>query len=329
MTQVFPLMEKNRTFLVTGGAGFLGFHLSQRLLEMGHYVIGMDNLATGSLANIAQLQTHVRYRFLQQDIVLPFDVSSLDGIFHLACPASPIHYQADPIGTTKTSVIGTLHVLELAAKLNIPILFTSTSEVYGDPDQSPQVETYHGNVNPIGPRSCYDEGKRCAESLCFDFQRQLGVSVKVARLFNSYGPNMAVNDGRVVSSFINQALNDQPITVFGEGKQTRSFCFVSDTIDGLLKLAQSECSAPINLGNPSEITVLALAHKVIALTNSHSEIIYRDLPIDDPKRRCPDISLALDKLGWSPQVTLDKGLELTCRFYSTLLSSKKEKVPHL
>lgn len=322
MTRAFPLIGEGATFLVTGGAGFIGRHLCQRLLEMGHSVVCLDNLSTGSLFNISEFSSHPKFRLLQHDIVLPFDLETIDGIFHLACPASPIQYQASPIETTKTSVLGTLNLLELALKHQVPLLFTSTSEVYGDPAVSPQPESYFGNVNCTGPRACYDEGKRCAESLCYDFARVHGVSVKVARLFNCYGPYMAQDDGRAMSNFVYQALTGAPITIYGDGQQTRSFCYVSDTVDGLISLASSSYMGPVNIGNPNEITMQTLVQNIIEQTNSQSPIQHAVLPIDDPKRRCPDITLALTELAWLPKVSLEQGIRKVIDYYSSLIHAR-------
>ena len=298
--------------LVTGGAGFLGSHLCQRLINAGHEVIALDNFYTGSKTNILELITNPRFDMIRHDVTTPISLE-VDFIFNLACPASPLHYQKFPVQTTRTSVLGALNMLNLAEKLSIPILQTSTSEVYGDPKISPQTEDYWGNVNPIGIRSCYDEGKRVAETLFMDYYRQYGTNIKIARIFNTYGPKMNLEDGRVVSNFIVQALQDKPITIYGDGSQTRSFCFVEDLIDGLVKLAfsDSEFTGPVNLGNPIEFTMLSLAEKIIKLTGSNSVLEFQELPADDPLQRKPDISLAEAKLGWSPLIDLEKGLEIT------------------
>ena len=295
--------------LVTGGAGFLGSHLCDRLLADGHDVLAVDNLYTGSKENIAHLLSNPKFEFLRHDITFPLFVE-VDAIYNLACPASPVHYQKHPVQTIKTSVIGAINMLGLAKRLGIKILQASTSEVYGDPEISPQIEDYWGNVNPIGLRSCYDEGKRAAESLFFDYNRQFGVQIRVARIFNTYGPRMDLHDGRVVSNFALQALTNQDITLYGTGEQTRSFCYVSDLIDGLVRLMESKGSVvgPINLGNQNEFTMKELAEKVIALTSSTSKMTFHELPSDDPKQRKPDIALAQNILNWKAQVELEEGL---------------------
>ena len=297
--------------LVTGGAGFLGSHLCDRLLSDGHDVLAADNLYTGSKDNIAHLFSNPKFEFIRHDITFPLFVE-VDAIYNLACPASPIHYQKYPVQTIKTSVIGAINMLGLAKRLGIRILQASTSEVYGDPEISPQTESYWGNVNPIGVRSCYDEGKRAAESLFFDYNRQFGVQIRVARIFNTYGPRMNLHDGRVVSNFVFQALTNQDLTLYGNGEQTRSFCYVSDLIDGLVRLMESEGSVvgPINLGNPNEFTMKELAKKVIEITSSKSKMTYHELPSDDPKQRRPDTTFAESKLNWKAQVELKDGLEL-------------------
>ena len=301
-----------RRALVTGGAGFLGSHLIDRLLADGKDVLCVDNLFTGDRGNIAHHRECGHFEFLRHDVCLPLYVE-VDEIWNLACPASPVHYQRDPIQTTKTSVLGALNMLGLAKRLGCPIFQASTSEVYGDPQIHPQVETYWGHVNPVGPRACYDEGKRCAETLFFDYHRQHGVEIKVARIFNTYGPRMQPADGRVVSTFIRQALRDEDITVFGDGLQTRSFCFVDDLIEGFVRLMDTPAgfTGPVNLGNPGEFTMLELAEKVIRLTGSRSRIVHRPLPADDPVRRRPDITVARAELGWQPRIALDEGLERT------------------
>ena len=303
------IYDSRKRILVTGGAGFLGSHLIDRLLADGHEVLCADNLFTGTKRNIDHLHGHSRFEFLRHDITFPLFVE-VDEIYNLACPASPIHYQHDPVQTTKTSVHGAINMLGLARRLKCRIFQASTSEVYGDPSVHPQSESYWGNVNPIGPRSCYDEGKRCAETLFFDYHRQHGLEVKVARIFNTYGPRMHPRDGRVVSNFIVQAIKGEPITLYGDGSQTRSFCYVDDLIDGFVRLMDSpaEFTGPVNLGNPGEFTIRALAEKVLAVTGSRSELEFRPLPVDDPKQRQPDITLAKSRLGWSPTVTLDQGL---------------------
>jgi UDP-glucuronate decarboxylase len=302
--------------MVTGGAGFLGSHLCDRLLDEGHEVLCVDNLFTGTKQNIAHLRDHPCFEFLRHDVTLPLFVE-VDEIYNLACPASPIHYQYDPVQTTKTSVHGAINMLGLAKRLGCKILQASTSEVYGDPAVHPQTEEYWGNVNPIGPRSCYDEGKRCAETLFFDYNRQHGVPIKVARIFNTYGPRMHPADGRVVSNFIMQGLQGDPITIYGDGEQTRSFCFVDDLIDGLVKLMDSsgDITGPINLGNPTEFTMAELAHKVISATGSKSSLVHVDLPPDDPRQRKPDITKARTLLGWEPHVPLEEGLQSTIAYF--------------
>lgn len=307
--------------LITGGAGFLGSHLSDRLIADGHEVICVDNFYTGRKANIAHLLNNARFELIRHDVSFPLYVE-VDRIFNLACPASPIHYQRDPVQTTKTSVMGAINMLGLAKRLGIPIMQASTSEVYGDPEVHPQDESYWGRVNPIGIRSCYDEGKRVAETLFFDYRRQHGMPVKVARIFNTYGPRMDPADGRVVSNFIVQALRGDDLTVFGTGQQTRSFCFVDDLIEGFVRLMGTgpEFTGPVNLGNPVEFTMLELAEQVIAITGSSSKIQYLPLPQDDPRQRKPDISLAQDKLGWNPSVPLNDGLSRTVDYFRSLLA---------
>jgi UDP-glucuronate decarboxylase len=308
--------------LVTGGAGFLGSHLCERLVGAGHYVLCIDNFFTGTKENVAHLLPNPRFELVRHDITFPLYVE-VDEIYNLACPASPIHYQYDPVQTTKTSVHGAINMLGLAKRVKAKILQASTSEVYGDPKVHPQTEQYWGHVNPIGFRSCYDEGKRCAETLFFDYRRQHNVRVKVARIFNTYGPRMHPNDGRVVSNFIVQGLKGEPITIYGDGRQTRSFCFVDDLIDGLLKLMQTpdDFTGPVNLGNPNEFTIRQLADKVIELTGSKSKLDFRPLPSDDPMQRQPDISLAKKTLGWQPQVRLEEGIHKTIQYFQTLLAS--------
>ena len=308
--------------LVTGGAGFLGSHLCDRLLEDGHYVLCVDNFFTGTKENVAHLLSNPRFEVARHDITFPLYVE-VDEIYNLACPASPIHYQYDPVQTTKTSVHGAINMLGLAKRVKAKILQASTSEVYGDPQVHPQTEQYWGHVNPIGSRSCYDEGKRCAETLFFDYRRQHNVRVKVARIFNTYGPRMHPNDGRVVSNFIVQGLKGEAITIYGEGTQTRSFCFVDDLIDGLVKLMQTpdDFTGPVNLGNPNEFTILQLADKVIELTGSRSTLEFRPLPSDDPMQRQPDISLAKTALGWQPKILLEEGIGKTIDYFRTLLAS--------
>ena len=302
--------------LVTGGAGFLGSHLIDRLLARGDEVLCVDNLFTGDKRNIDHLASEPRFEFMRHDVCFPLYVE-VDEIWNLACPASPIHYQHDPVQTTKTSVHGAINMLGLAKRLNCRIFQASTSEVYGDPSVHPQPESYWGNVNPIGIRSCYDEGKRCAETLFFDYHRQHGIDIKVARIFNTYGPRMHPSDGRVVSNFILQALNDEPITIYGEGNQTRSFCYVDDLIDGWLALMETEkgFTGPVNIGNPHEFTIRQLAEQVIEQTGSKSELKFQPLPQDDPMQRKPDISLARERLGWEPKIELKEGLEKTIAYF--------------
>jgi len=297
--------------LVTGGAGFLGSHLCDSLLELGHEVVSIDNFYTGSMRNLSHLKQNVNFESIRHDVTIPIYLE-VDGIFNLACPASPIHYQNDPVQTLKTSVHGAINVLGLAKRTKARILQASTSEIYGDPEVRPQKEDYWGRVNPIGIRACYDEGKRAAETLFFDYHRQHGLDIRVARIFNTFGPRMKLNDGRVITNFISQALQDQPITIYGDGKQTRSFCYVDDLIDGLIKLFFTErIYEPVNLGNPTPITMLQLAKEIIELTNSKSELVFEDLPGDDPRDREPDISKAKVLLGWNPQVSRTVGLEKT------------------
>lgn len=314
----------SRQVLVTGGAGFLGSHLCEKLLEDGHDVICLDNFYTGKKSNIAAFLECSRFELLRHDITFPLYVE-VDEIYNLACPASPIHYQIDPVQTTKTSVHGAINVLGLARRIKAKILQASTSEVYGDPEVHPQREDYLGRVSIIGPRSCYDEGKRCAETLFFDYYRQHDLKIKVARIFNTYGPRMHPNDGRVVSTIVMQALSNEPITIFGDGKQTRSFCYVSDMVDGLVRLMYSrdECTGPMNLGNPVEFTINELARRVIEVTGSRSRIVFKPLPEDDPRQRCPDISYAKSELGWNPQVQLDEGLTYTIAYFDRLLETGK------
>jgi UDP-glucuronate decarboxylase len=309
-----------RRILVTGGAGFLGTHLCRRLLDNGHEVLCADNFSTGTRRNIDVLLGNTRFEVLRHNVTFPLFVE-VDEIYNLACPASPVHYQFDPVQTTKTSVSGAINMLGLAKRLKVRILQASTSEVYGDPAVHPQTEDYWGNVNPIGSRSCYDEGKRCAETLFFDYRRQHGLSIKVARIFNTYGPNMRPDDGRVVSNFICQALLGKEITIFGEGLQTRSFCYVTDLIDGLDRLMNSpeEIAGPVNIGNPNEFTIRELAEKILAITGSKSEIVARPLPEDDPRQRRPNIALAEKLLCWRPTVELDEGLRYTIAYFEMLL----------
>ncbi len=310
-----------KKILVTGGAGFLGSHLCDRLIEQGHEVICLDSFFTGRRENIEHLKDHPRFSVLAQDVIAPIEIDTLDEIYNLACPASPVHYQYDPVHTMKTSVLGALNVLELAKKTGAKIFQASTSEVYGDPAVHPQVESYWGNVNPIGPRSCYDEGKRAAETLFFDYHRTLGIPIKVVRIFNTYGPRMAADDGRVVSNFIIQALKGEDLTIYGDGSQTRSFCFADDLVEGFIKLMNSDASiiGPINMGNPGEFTMLELAEKVLKQTGSKSKLIHLSLPQDDPKQRRPDITLAQQLLGWELTVPLDQGLEKTIAYFKRTL----------
>ena len=307
--------------LITGGAGFLGSHLSKRLLKEGHEVICMDNFFTGRKRNILDLVENSNFEIMRHDVTDPFKVEC-DQIYNLACPASPVHYQYNAIKTIKTSVMGAINCLGLAKRVNARVFQASTSEVYGDPSVHPQPEAYWGNVNPIGIRSCYDEGKRCAETLFMDYRRQNGVDVRIARIFNTYGPNMCPDDGRVVSNFIVQALQDHDITVYGEGQQTRSFCYCDDMIEGFIRMMnQDETIGPINIGNPSEFTILELAEKVINLTGSQSKIIYEALPSDDPKQRQPDITQARQVLDWEPKYSLDEGLKPTIAYFDKLLAA--------
>jgi len=314
------LYDSRKRILITGGAGFLGSHLADRLLDQGHEVICLDNLFTGSKRNIEHLHGNPRFEFLRHDVTLPLYIE-VDEIYNLACPASPIHYQHDPVQTTKTSVHGAINMLGLAKRLKCRIFQASTSEVYGDPTEHPQTEGYWGNVNPIGVRSCYDEGKRCAETLFFDYHRQHDLAIKVARIFNPYGPRMHHADGRVVSNFIVQALRGEDITVYGEGQQTRSFCYVDDLVEGFIRLMNSDASVtgPINLGNPGEFTIRELAEKVIDMTGSKSKLQFLPMPADDPKQRRPDISQAKAVLDWQPSVQLQEGLERTIAFFEQRL----------
>ena len=314
-------MAVSKRILITGGSGFLGSHLCERLLGAGHDVLCVDNYFTGRKENIRHLLGNQHFEVLRHDVTFPLYVE-VDEIYNMACPASPIHYQHDPVQTTKTSVHGAINMLGLAKRIKAKILQASTSEVYGDPTMHPQREDYWGNVNPIGPRACYDEGKRCAETLCFDYHRQHGLRIKVARIFNTYGPHMAVNDGRVVSNFIVQALRGEDITVYGDGSQTRSFCYVDDLVDGLVRLMENtpdDFTGPVNLGNPREFTILELAQKVIALLGSGSKIIHKPLPQDDPMQRRPDISLAKNALGWEPRMRLEEGLLPTVDYFRRVL----------
>lgn len=308
-----------KRILVTGGSGFLGSHLCERLLEDGHDVLCVDNFYTGRKHNIAHLLKNPYFEILRHDVTFPLYVE-VDEIYNLACPASPIHYQFDPVQTTKTSVHGAINMLGLAKRVKAKIFQASTSEIYGDPERHPQPESYWGHVNPIGRRSCYDEGKRCAETLFFDYHRQHGLDIKVARIFNTYGPRMHADDGRVVSNFIVQALTHQPITIYGDGSQTRSFCYVSDMIEAFVRLMDmpKAFNGPVNLGNPTESTILELAETIVKLTNSRSELIFKPLPTDDPKRRRPDIQLARNTIGWTPAVSLEDGLMTTIRYFDEI-----------
>ena len=307
--------------LVTGGAGFIGSHLCKRLVEEGCDVLCVDNYFTGTKQNVVSLQDYDNFELMRHDVTFPLYVE-VDQIYNLACPASPMHYQFDPVQTTKTSVHGAINMLGLAKRTRAKILQASTSEVYGDPEEHPQTETYWGRVNPVGIRACYDEGKRCAETLFFDYQRQHGLAIKVARIFNTYGPHMHQEDGRVVSNFIVQALQGNPMTIYGSGDQTRSFCYVSDLVEGLIRLMASPDAlhGPINLGNPGEFQIIELARKVLAMTGSHSALVYESLPQDDPVQRQPDITLARTNLDWSPTVDLDEGLGETIRYFERVLS---------
>ena len=308
--------------LLTGAAGFLGSHLTTKLLDSGHEVTGIDDLSTGSLKNLVEQLTNPNFSFVEHDVRNPFH-TEVDAILNFACPASPKNYQLDPVRTIETNFLGIINMLHLAKECGAIIVQASTSEVYGDPTISPQPETYWGNVNPIGIRSCYDEGKRAAETLCFDYKRQYGVDARLIRIFNTYGPNMAVGDGRVVSNFIVQALRGLPITIYGDGSQTRSFCYVSDLVDGIYKMltADGPPDSPINLGNPGEFSMLELAEKVIRITGSASKIVFEPLPEDDPRQRKPDIRLAKQKLNWSPKIDVEKGIEMTADYFRQELSA--------
>ena len=322
-------MSKKR-ILVTGGAGFLGSHLCERLLAQGCDVLCLDNFFTGSKENIVPFLDHPFFELIRHDVCVPLKVE-VDEIYNLACPASPIHYQFDPVQTTKTSIHGAINMLSLAQTLNAKILQASTSEVYGDPEIHPQHEGYWGNVNPIGPRSCYDESKRCAETLFFDYRRQFGLPIKVARIFNTYGPRMHPQDGRVVSNFIVQALRGEPITIYGDGSQTRSFCYVDDLIDGLIRLMNSgpQFTGPVNLGNPVEFRILELAELVLKMTGSSSQLVFKPLPQDDPKQRKPNILLAQQELDWTPKTNLEEGLDRTIHYFKKLFSQIPEQANSL
>jgi len=318
-------IQRSGSVLVAGGAGFLGSHLCERLIQRGVSVLCIDNFSTGELRNVMHLTRNASFLVHRHDVSEPLEVSEIRGIFNLACPASPVHYQADPVRTTLTSVRGAHNLLEMSRRKKVPMLQASTSEVYGDPAVHPQPESYWGHVNPTGVRACYDEGKRCAESLCFDFRRKYAVDVRVARIFNTYGPGMQVGDGRVVSNFIVQALRNEPITIYGRGEQTRSFCYVDDLIDALLAFMEAPAAvrSPMNLGNPEEFTILELAELVIDLTGSRSRTAFLPLPHDDPTQRCPDIGLARQQLGWKPRVTLRNGLTRTIAFFESVLQLGK------
>ena len=320
-------MITERRVLVTGGAGFIGSHLCRRLLDEGHDVLCVDNFYTGTRHNVRELLSNPRFELMRHDVCFPLYVE-VDEIYNLACPASPIHYQFDPVQTTKTSVHGAINMLGLAKRVKAKILQASTSEIYGDPSIHPQTEDYWGNVNPIGPRSCYDEGKRCAETLLFDYRRQHNLRIKVARIFNTYGPRMHPNDGRVVSNFIVQALGNRDINVYGAGTQTRSFCYVDDLVEGLIALMHTtdDITGPINLGNPGEFTILELAEMIIKLTKSSSRVIHQPLPQDDPKQRQPDISSAINKLGWKPKIALREGLLKTIAYFEQIVSRSLQRV---
>ncbi len=313
--------NQQKTILITGGAGFIGSHLCKRLLGQGSKIICLDNFFTGSKANIKELMGNENFELIEHDITKPISLK-VDQIYNLACPASPVHYQYNPVETVRTNVIGTLNMLDLAKEANAKLLQASTSEVYGDPFEHPQKETYWGNVNCIGIRSCYDEGKRCAETLCMDYHRQNGVKIRVVRIFNTYGPNMHPNDGRVVSNFIVQALKNEPITIYGDGNQTRSFQYIDDLVDGMIKMMENEDGfiGPVNLGNPNEFTIKELAEKVLkSISESQSKIIYKELPVDDPKQRKPDISLAYERLGWRPEIKLEQGLIKAIEYFKKII----------
>ena len=314
-----------KRILVTGGSGFIGSHLCERLLSDRNDILCVDNFFTGRKENIRHLKENPYFEVLRHDITFPLYVE-VDEIYNLACPASPVYYQIDPVQTTKTSVVGSTNMLGLAKRLKIKILQASTSEVYGDPQVHPQIESYWGNVNTLGPRACYDEGKRCAETLFFDYHRQYKLKIKVVRIFNTYGPRMHPNDGRVVSNFIVQALKNEDITIYGDGKQTRSFCYVDDLINGLIRMMNSDDDfiGPVNMGNPFEITIQELAEKIIRLSNSQSEVRYEKLPVDDPLRRKPSIELATEKLNWKPTIDLDEGLRKTIEYFDILLSERNK-----
>jgi UDP-glucuronate decarboxylase len=321
-------MRSGKTILVTGGAGFLGSHLCELLMDAGHDVICLDNFHTGSRDNIMHLLDNHRFELLRHDVTVPL-CAEIDEIYNLACPASPIHYQIDPVQTVRTNVHGAINMLDLAMRSRAKIFQASTSEVYGDPAVHPQVESYFGNVNPVGPRACYDEGKRCAETLFFDYHRQYGVNIRVARIFNTYGPRMRPDDGRVVSNFIVQALRNEPVTLYGSGQQTRSFCYVDDLVRGFISLmaAPDTVPLPVNLGNPTEFTMHQLAHLVLEITGSRSNLVHRPLPQDDPTQRKPDISRAKEHLGWAPTIQLEEGLRRTIQYFETVLSGNNDRMP--
>ena len=313
--------NKNKNILVTGGAGFIGSHLCKALLESGHNIICLDNLFTGSMNNISNLIQNANFEFVKHDIIEPYYSENIDEIYNLACPASPIHYQYNPIKTVKTCTIGVINMLGLAKKNNAKILQASTSEVYGDPEVHPQYEDYFGNVNTVGFRSCYDEGKRCSETLFMDYHREHKLNIKIARIFNTFGPNMSINDGRVISNFVTQALNNKNITIYGDGSQTRSFLYIDNLVDGIIKLMDSKDSltGPINIGSDNEISIFELASEIIKMTNSNSEIIFKKLPEDDPKRRKPNIDFIKKELNWSPNMNLKKGLEKTIKYFNKII----------
>jgi UDP-glucuronate decarboxylase len=321
LQEIISIMMTRKRILVTGGAGFVGSHLCTRLLDLGNDVLCVDNYFTGTKDNILGLLDNPHFEVVRHDVTFPLYIE-VDEIYNLACPASPIHYQFDPVQTTKTSVHGAINMLGLAKRVRAKIFQASTSEVYGDPTEHPQRETYRGSVNPIGPRACYDEGKRCAETLFFDYHRQHKLRIKVARIFNTYGPRMHPNDGRVVSNFIIQALKGEPITLYGDGSQTRAFCYVDDLVEGFIRLmaTDDQVTGPVNLGNPVEMTVRQLAERVLVLSGSKSELIFKPLPVDDPKQRCPDISLARTLLQWEPKVALDQGLTKTIEYFRGLMN---------
>ena len=314
----------SKRILITGAAGFLGSHLCERLVAQGHEVLGIDNYFTGRRANVAHLLGKPNFEMMRHDVTFPLFVE-VDEIYNLACPASPVHYQYDPVQTTKTSVHGAINMLGLAKRTGAKILQASTSEVYGDPEQHPQTEEYWGNVNPIGPRSCYDEGKRCAETLFFDYHRQNNVRIKVMRIFNTYGPRMHPEDGRVVSNFIMQALTSQPITIYGDGSQTRSFCYVDDLIEGMIRLMNSpdDVTGPINIGNPGEFTIRQLAEKIVEMVGADAELVLKDLPVNDPMQRKPDIGKAISLLDWRPTIALEDGLGKTIEYFRSLVSERQ------